>query len=61
MELSFEIKYIMSAKNFTKEQAEDFLRCYVNTSEDMALDVFIDKTGGISPIISRDILDNCKR
>ncbi len=58
----FEIIYIMSAKNFNKKQAELFLKHYesINKSatliENITLDEFIEKTGGVSPIIIHKIL-----
>ena len=52
----FEIIYIMSAKNFNKNQAERFLKHYESINKSVTLDKFIEKTGGISPIISCEIL-----
>lgn len=57
--LGFEIKYIMSAKNFTEEQAENFLtdyKGYIKAENHISLDEFIEKTGGVSPIIDCEIL-----
>ena len=59
---SFEIKYIMSAKNFNQKQAENFLKQWkfenkiVTRLGDITLCEFIEKTGGVSPIISPEIL-----